>query len=80
LSLLEVLSRKREGDVLRGHRETIGERLKHDRDAFTALPPAPFDACDKRGTRVTSRSLVRYRSNDYSAGIPQMAPSNRRQW
>ena len=31
MSLLEVLSRKREGDVLLGHRETIGERLKRDR-------------------------------------------------
>jgi hypothetical protein len=78
LSLLEVLSRKREGDVLRGHRETIGERLKRDREALPALLPAPFDACDNQGTRINSRSQVRYRSNDYSAGIPQMAPPNRR--
>ena len=34
-----------------------------------ALPPAPFDACDKQGTRVSSLSLVRYRSNDYSAPV-----------
>ena len=27
---------------------------------------APYDACDKRTTRVTSLSLVRYRANDYS--------------
>jgi len=30
------------------------------------LPPAPYDACHKVATRVTSLSLVRYRNNDYS--------------
>ena len=34
-----------------------------------ALPPMPFDACDKQGTRVSSLSLVRYRSNDYSVPV-----------
>ena len=66
---LEERCRKRQGDVLRGHRETIGERLKRDRAALMALPPAPFDACDKQGTRVNSLSLVRYRSNDYSVPV-----------
>ncbi len=66
---LEEACRKREGDILRGHREPIGERLKRDRDALGALPPAPFDACDKQGTRVNSQSLVRYRSNDYSVPV-----------
>jgi len=27
---------------------------------WLALPPTPFDACDKQGTRVNSLSLVRY--------------------
>ena len=31
--------------------------------------PAPFDACDKQGTRVDSLSLVRYRTNDYSVPV-----------
>ena len=66
---LEEQCRKREGDVLRGHREPIGERLKRDCEALMALPPAPFDACDKQGTRVSSQSLVRYRSNDYSVPV-----------
>ena len=58
--------RKRMGEVLRGHTETIGERLARDLAAFqTPLPPA-YDACEKIGTRVSSLSLVRYRSNDYS--------------
>ena len=61
--------RKRQDDVLRGHHETIGERLKRDRAALMTLPPAPFDACDKQGTRVSSQSLVRYRSNDYSVPV-----------
>jgi hypothetical protein len=52
--------RKRQGDVLRGHRETIGERVQHDLEAFMPLPPAAFDACDKLGTRANSLSLMRY--------------------
>jgi hypothetical protein len=66
---LEEQCRKRQGDILRGHRESIGERLERDREALTALPPTPFDACDKQGTRVNSLSLVRYRNNDYSAPV-----------
>ena len=66
---LEERCCKRQGDVLRGHGETIGERLKRDRAALMALPPAPFDACDKQGTRVNSLSLVRYRSNEYSVPV-----------
>ena len=30
------------------------------------LPPAPYDACEKKPARVSSLSLVRYRGNDYS--------------
>ncbi len=66
---LEEQCRKRQGDVLRGHRESIGERFERDREALMALPPAPFDACDKLGTRANSLSLVRYRTNDYSVPV-----------
>ena len=31
-----------------------------------ALPPTPYDACEKVSTRATSISMVRYRTNDYS--------------
>ena len=58
--------RKRLGEVLRGHAETIGERLARDLAAFQQPLPPPYDACEKVGTRVSSLSLVRYRSNDYS--------------
>src|SRR6187397_3453773 len=58
--------RRRFGDRLRGHEETIGERLARDLAAFQDLPPAPYDACEKKAARVSSQSLVRYRGTDYS--------------
>jgi hypothetical protein len=58
--------RRRLGDRLRGHDETIGERLARDLAAFQSLPPAPYDACEKKAGRVSSLSLVRYRGIDYS--------------
>ena len=58
--------RHRLGDRLRGHGETIGERLMRDLAAFNPLPPAPYDACEKKAGRVSSLSLVRYRGTDYS--------------
>jgi transposase len=58
--------RKRRARRLRGHEQTIGERFQRDTAALLPLPPAPYEACEKRSTRVTSLSLVRYRNNDYS--------------
>jgi hypothetical protein len=58
--------RRRLNDRLRGHDETIGERLGRDRTAFLPLPAIPYEACEKRTARVSSLSLVRYRRNDYS--------------
>ena len=66
---LEERCRERLSDRLRGHRETIGERLERDLNALLPLPEAPYDACDKWGTRVSSLSLVRYRDNDYSVPV-----------
>src|SRR5204863_9352100 len=37
--------RRRLGDRLRGHDETIGERLARDLAAFQSLPPAPYSYC-----------------------------------
>ncbi len=51
---------------LRGHQETIGERFERDRAAMLPLPAAPYEACEKISARVSSLSLVRYRTNDYS--------------
>ena len=58
--------RKRMGERLRGHKETIGERLERDLAALHRPLPPPYDACEKISTTVSSLSLVRYRLNDYS--------------
>jgi len=63
---LEEQCRRRMSDTLRGHTQSISERLKLDVAAFQDLPVVAYDACDKRTARVSSLSLVRYRSNDYS--------------
>jgi len=63
---LEAGCRKRRERLLRGHTETIGERFERDRAALLPLPAAPYEACEKISARVSSLSLVRYRSNDYS--------------
>ena len=54
---------------LRGHDETIGQRMERDLEALQPLPAVPYDACDKQASRVSSLSLVRYRTNDYSAPV-----------
>ncbi len=66
---LEEQCRKRRTDILRGHRISIGERLQADPAAMQGLPAAPFEACDLRSGQVTSRSVVRYRGNDYSVPV-----------
>ena len=63
---LEQRCRERQGDVLRGHRESIAKRLERDLEAMTALPGAPFDACHQAAGQVSSQSLVRYHNNDLS--------------
>jgi len=63
---LEAQCRKRRERRLRGHTETIGERFERDRALLLPLPTAPYEACEKVTTRVSSLALVRYRGNDYS--------------
>ena len=55
--------------TLRGHSETIGQRMERDLDALLPLPPVPYDACEKQAGRVSYLSLVRYRTNDYSVPV-----------
>jgi transposase len=66
---LEEQCRKRHADILRGHRETIGQRLQRDLEAMLDPPPAPFEACDQATGRVSSQALVRYKTNDYSVPV-----------
>ena len=54
---------------LRGHTESIGQRMERDLEALLPLPAAPYDACDQRAGRVSSLSLVRYRTTDYSVPV-----------
>lgn len=60
---------KRRDKKLRSHKETIGERFERDREKLLPLPVFPYDACDKVRTRVSSLSLVRYKTNDYSVPV-----------
>ena len=57
---------KRQVAVLRGKKESIGERMKRDRLAFLPLPADSFDPCENVSTSASSLALVRYRTNDYS--------------
>lgn len=66
---LEAQCRARQDHVLRGHKESIGERLRRDLAAMQPLPAAPFEACDQASGRVSSQALVRYGTNDYSVPV-----------
>ena len=66
---LEQHCLRRFEDRLRGHNETIGERLERDLEKLLPLPAVPYEASDKHATRVSSLSLVRYRTNDYSVPV-----------
>ena len=66
---LEKQCIERQDAVLRGHGETIGERLMRDLDALMPLPVVPYDACEKVSTRATSISMVRYGNNGYSVPV-----------
>ena len=66
---LEERCLERMGRQLRGHRETIGQRMERDLEALLAFPAVPYDASDKHVSRVSSLSLVRYRTNDYSVPV-----------
>src|ERR1700732_4826032 len=58
--------RRRLNDRLRGHYDTIGERLVRDRGALLPEPTSPLTARGKQARRVSSLSVVRYRGKDYS--------------
>jgi hypothetical protein len=60
-AMLRDRCQARQAATLRGAEGSIVERLAMDRAAFSALPPAPFDACDKRPGKVSSQALVRYK-------------------
>ncbi len=61
---LEAQCSARQEHILRGHKETIGERLSTNLSAMSPLPATLFDACNHASGRVSSQSLVRYDTND----------------
>jgi hypothetical protein len=65
-AMLEERCRARQRDHAGRHAETIGERLVADLAVLRPLPAVPLEPCEKRSARVSSMSLVRYRTNDYS--------------
>ena len=66
---LEQRCLKRMDARLRGHTETIGQRMERDLEALLPLPAVAYDACEKQAGRVSSLSVVRYRTNDYSVPV-----------
>ena len=60
---------ERRSTVVRGHKGTIGERFERDKAALLPLPPTPYDAFAEASTRVSSTSLVRFKTNDYSVPV-----------
>jgi hypothetical protein len=54
---------------LRGKLAPKRELLKEDGEASLPLPVGAFDACRKRSTTVSSLSLVRFESCDYSVPV-----------
>jgi hypothetical protein len=66
---LEEQCLKRQGDILRGHKVSIYERLEADLAAMQALPAAPFEACNLQSGQVTSTSMVRFQNSDYSVPV-----------
>ena len=56
---------------LRGHTETIGQRMERDLDALLPLPPVAYDACEKQAGRV---SVSMYRcSGCWSSAVGKKA-------
>jgi transposase len=49
--------------------QTIGELLDEERGTFLPLPAVPFDACRIEPRKVTSLSLVRFKTNSYSVPV-----------
>ena len=66
---LEERCLERLGRRLRRHDETIGQRMERDLDALLPLPATHYDAGDRHVSRVSSLSLVKYRTNDYSVPV-----------
>ena len=68
-AMLAERCRRRQDERAGRHAQMIGDRLAADCEALRPLPAVPLEPCEKRGGRVSSTALVRYRSNDYSVPV-----------
>jgi transposase len=66
---LEKQCLKRQGKQVRGHSDSIEQRLERDLNALMKLPTVPYEPCEAVSTRAGSTSMVRYRRNDYSVPV-----------
>ena len=60
---------KRQEDILGSHRESIGDRLRRDQEAFRQLPGVPYEACVLTSVLVSSESLISFKGNFYSVPV-----------
>jgi transposase len=60
---------QRRAAVVRGNSATIGERFRADLAALLPLPSDAFSCCRIIPGRVSSQSLVRFATNDYSVPV-----------
>jgi len=66
---LREACQQRRNRKVRGEEESIAQRFERDREKLLPLPATPYEACEKRTTRVSSQALVRYETNDYSVPV-----------
>jgi transposase len=61
---LAACCKKRQLTVVRGHKETIADRLT--KESFLPLPTVAYEGCRVQSGSITSQGLVRFQNNDYS--------------
>jgi hypothetical protein len=66
---LEEQCRKRLLEKATGKDKTVGELLEEERAVFLSHPTAEFDGYPKEIRRVSSLSLVRFKTNSYSVPV-----------
>jgi transposase len=60
---------ERQKDILVKHKSSIGERLESEKTALLGLPAVRYEACRLASATVSSQSLVRFETNDYSVPV-----------
>jgi len=61
--ILEISAARRWAD---DDRRTVGAQFEHERGHLRAVPPTPYEACERIQARVGRTPFVRFDKNDYS--------------